>query len=355
METYHSNMARRWVLSLQRMGRIVRRGNENPKVDIYRYVTDSTFDAFLYQTVENKQKFISQIMTSKSPARSCQDCDEAVLTYAEIKALCAGNPLIKKKMDLEVDISRLQLLKSGYIGQLRSLEDDLMTNIPLDMDMTKRRISNLKADISALKNFSSDGEFEITINDKKYTDKSEANEAIRNAGINLKAEYKGFKITANFDFAMNIILKVSGNGNYRIQLGTNNVLKLDNLLESIPRMVNEAEQKLQSLQLKLEETKVAIEKPFPQEKELAEKIEELRKTDKALSASANEKPVTFENPKYKKVSAEEYEAVKALAKAENLPIRAKRAENNEIIIAFREEDTHKIEQAMQMVTTKIRR
>lgn len=337
----------------QRMGRIVRRGNENPEVDIYRYVTDSTFDAFLYQTVENKQKFISQIMTSKSPARSCQDCDEAVLTYAEIKALCAGNPLIKKKMDLEVDISRLQLLKSGYIGQLRTLEDDIRKNIPFDMDMTKRRISNLKADISALKNFSSDGEFEITINDKKYTDKSEANEAIKNAGINLQAEYKGFKITADFDFAMNIILKVSGNGNYRTQLGTNNVLKLDNLLENLPKAVEEAEQKLQSLQVKLEETKVAFEKPFPQERELAEKMEELRKTDKALSANA--KPVAFENPKYRKVSMEEYEAVKALAKAENLPVKAKKTEN-EIIIAFREKDTPKIEQAMKMaVSSKIRR
>ena len=337
----------------QRMGRIVRRGNENPEVDIYRYVTDSTFDAFLYQTVENKQKFISQIMTSKSPARSCQDCDEAVLTYAEIKALCAGNPLIKKKMDLEVDISRLQLLKSGYIGQLRSLEDDIRKNIPFDMDMTKRRISKLKADISALKNFSSDGEFEIIINDKKYTDKSEANEAIKNAGINLQAEYKGFKITADFDFAMNIILKVSGNGNYRTQLGTNNVLKLDNLLENLPKAVEEAEQKLQSLQVKLEETKVAFEKPFPQERELAEKMEELRKTDKALSANA--KPVAFENPKYRKVSMEEYEAVKALAKAENLPVKAKKTEN-EIIIAFREKDTPKIEQAMKMaVSSKIRR
>ncbi len=151
METYHSNMARRWVLSLQREGRIIRQGNENKEVEVYRYMTEATFDAYLYQTIENKQKFISQIMTSKSPVRSCQDMDEVTLSYAEVKALSAGNPLIKEKMALDIEVSKLKMLKSAHENSLYKLQNEVTTHLPMKIQYLKNEIKGITSDIEKAK------------------------------------------------------------------------------------------------------------------------------------------------------------------------------------------------------------
>lgn len=148
METYHSNMARRWVLSLQREGRIIRQGNHNKKVHIFRYVTESTFDSYMWQLIENKQKFISQIMTSKAPVRSCEDVDEAALSYAEVKALATGNPAVKEKMALDVDVAKLKLLKANHMNNQYRLEDDIARNFPQQIAKLTEIIDSYKVDIA---------------------------------------------------------------------------------------------------------------------------------------------------------------------------------------------------------------
>ena len=219
METYHSNMARRWVLSLQREGRIIRQGNHNKKVHIFRYVTESTFDSYMWQLIENKQKFISQIMTSKAPVRSCEDVDEAALSYAEVKALATGNPYIKEKMDLDIQVSKLKLMKANHTSQKYRLEDNIAKHYPQQITILKERISGLQADIQTAKtNLPADKEFfSMRVGNKVYTDKKEAGTALVEMCKEIKSvnapavigEYAGFKMAVSFDsfnhkFVMNI-------------------------------------------------------------------------------------------------------------------------------------------------------
>ena len=288
METYHSNMARRWVLSLQRKGRIVRQGNMNEKVHIYRYVTEGTFDAYLWQTLENKQKFISQIQSSKSPVRSCEDVDETALSFAEVKALCAGDPRIKEKMDLDVDVSRLKLLKADHQNKLFRMEDDLIKHFPEEIAKTENFIKGIQEDMQTAEQhpLPEEGFVGIVVRGDELTDKENAAAALSDAIAEIKTskpvpigEYRGFSISVSFDAWSNTIsLHLGGKMMPKIEFGekpTSIIRKIEHEISRLPARLSNLENQLANLREQIEATKAELTKPFPQEEELQVKSQRL--------------------------------------------------------------------------------
>ena len=281
----------------QQEGRILRQGNLNPKVKIFRYVTEGTFDSYSWQLIENKQKFIGQIMTSKSPVRSCEDVDEAALTYAEVKALATGNPYIKEKMDLDIQVSKLKLMKGNHTSQKYRLEDDILKRYPQQIATLKERISGMEADIQTAKaNLPADKEqFFMKVGDKAYTDKKEAGAALvemckETKTVNVPAtvgEYAGFKMAVSFDsFNHKFVMNLKGQLSHNLEIGSDplgNIARINHALESMSKQLAEAQTKLETVERQLETAKVEVTKPFAQEAELAEKLERLS----ALNALLN--------------------------------------------------------------------
>ncbi len=281
----------------QQEGRILRQGNLNPKVKIFRYVTEGTFDSYSWQLIENKQKFIGQIMTSKSPVRSCEDVDEAALTYAEVKALATGNPYIKEKMDLDIQVSKLKLMKANHTSQKYRLEDNITKHYPQQITILKERISGMQADIQTAKeNLPADKEqFTMKVGDKLYTDKKEAGTALVEMCKEIKSvnapamigEYAGFKMSVSFDsFNHKFVMNVKGQLSHNLEIGSDplgNIARINHALESMPKELAEAKTKLDNVEHQLETAKVEVQKPFAQEEELAEKLDRLS----ALNALLN--------------------------------------------------------------------
>ena len=280
----------------QQEGRILRQGNRNQKVKIFRYVTENTFDSYMWQILENKQKFISQIMTSKSPVRACDDVDDTALTYAEIKALATGNPYIKEKMDLDIQVSKLKLMRANHTSQIYSLESDIARRYPAELTAAKERIAGLKADLAVAKPLlEQDKEkFSITVEDRVYTDRKEAGSAILAACAAMKiaktegqiADLGGFAISSRFDaFAQTFKLTIKRQSSYTIELGSDpagNIQRILNALASIEKTLPQVERRLETLQQQLAEAKEEVQRPFPQEAELNEKSARLAELNALL-------------------------------------------------------------------------
>jgi len=281
----------------QQEGRIIRQGNMFDKVKIFRYITKGTFDAYSWQLLENKQKFISQIMTSKSPVRCADDIDEAALSYAEIKALATGNPYIKEKMDLDVQVSKLRLLKSNYDSQRYRLEDDILVNYPKMITATEERIAGLKADqITAAEKVPKDNDtFVMEVGGKTFDNKKEAGLAIIAACSGMKAihkdgeigHYAGFAMSVHFDAFNNVFeLTLKGKSSYKVEVGTDgigNITRINNALAEIPNHLTKAEERLETLHTQMETAKIELAKPFAQEEELKAKEERLSELNALLN------------------------------------------------------------------------
>ena len=279
----------------QRNGRIIRQGNMNKEVKVFNYVTEGTFDSYLFQTLENKQRFISQIMTSKSPVRSCEDVDEQALSYAEIKALCAGNPLIKEKMDLDVQVAKLKVLKADHQSQKFRLQDKLLTKFPSDIREANAHIAGLKAD-AQLAAAHPQGKEEfcgMTIKGVTYDEKKTAGERLvlacselPNAEEKVIGSYRGFELSLRFDtFRSEYQALLKGQRKYTVPLGTDplgNIIRLDNSLNNFPERINSAENELATLHQQQAAAQIEVEKPFPQEEELAEKSARLAELNAQL-------------------------------------------------------------------------
>ena len=279
----------------QRNGRIIRQGNMNKEVKVFNYVTEGTFDSYLYQTLENKQRFISQIMTSKSPVRSCEDVDEQALSYAEIKALCAGNPLIKEKMDLDVQVAKLKVLKADHQSQKFRLQDKLLTKFPADIQETNAHIAGLKAD-AQLAATHPQGKEEfcgMVIKGVAYDEKKTAGERLvlacselPNAEEKVIGSYRGFELSLRFDtFRSEYQALLKGQRKYTVPLGTDplgNIIRLDNSLNNFPERITAAENELDTLHQQQAAAQIEVEKPFPQEEELAEKSARLAELNAQL-------------------------------------------------------------------------
>ena len=279
----------------QRNGRIIRQGNMNKEVKVFNYVTEGTFDSYLFQTLENKQRFISQIMTSKSPVRSCEDVDEQALSYAEIKALCAGNPLIKEKMDLDVQVAKLKVLKADHQSQKFRLQDKLLTKFPADIQETNAYIAGVKADaqLAAAHPQVQEGFCGMTIKGVTYDEKKTAGERLvlacselPNAEEKVIGSYRGFELSLRFDtFRSEYQAILKGQRRYPVALGTDplgNIIRLDNSLNNFPERINSAENELATLHQQQAAAQIEVEKPFPQEEELAEKSARLAELNAQL-------------------------------------------------------------------------
>ena len=279
----------------QRNGRIIRQGNMNKEVKVFNYVTEGTFDSYLFQTLENKQRFISQIMTSKSPVRSCEDVDEQALSYAEIKALCAGNPLIKEKMDLDVQVAKLKVLKADHQSQKFRLQDKLLTKFPADIQETNAYIAGVKADaqLAAAHPQVQEGFCGMTIKGVTYDEKKTAGERLvlacselPNAEEKVIGSYRGFELSLRFDtFRSEYQAILKGQRRYTVPLGTDplgNIIRLDNSLNNFPERINSAENELATLHQQQAAAQIEVEKPFPQEEELAEKSARLAELNAQL-------------------------------------------------------------------------
>ena len=279
----------------QRNGRIIRQGNMNKEVKVFNYVTEGTFDSYLFQTLENKQRFISQIMTSKSPVRSCEDVDEQALSYAEIKALCAGNPLIKEKMDLDVQVAKLKVLKADHQSQKFRLQDKLLTKFPADIREANAHIAGLKAD-AQLAAAHPQGKEEfcgMTIKGVTYDEKKTAGERLvlacselPNAEEKVIGSYRGFELSLRFDaFRTEYQALLKGQRKYTVPLGNDplgNIIRLDNSLNNFPERITAAENELDTLHQQQAAAQIEVEKPFPQEEELAEKSARLAELNAQL-------------------------------------------------------------------------
>ena len=311
----------------QRAGRIVRQGNENKEVHIFRYVTENTFDAYLFQTLENKQKYISQIMTSKTPVRVAEDVDEATLNYAEIKALATGNPLIKEKMDLDVEVSKLKMLESNFKSNLYKLEDKVVKFYPKEIERLKERINELKNDIESVepyrvidKNTKEDNKFtSLTIDGKKYTDKKMAGEFLLNKIKGVKiygemekdgekiGEYRNFDLSIKYDSFFNkynFILK--GKGEYRGEFGTDeigNITRMDNVLDKLPERLENTISKLKDIEEQFQTAKIEIQKTFPQAELLKDKTLRLAEVNNLLDMGKSE-DISQDNPLLEEVKEE---------------------------------------------------
>ena len=279
----------------QRNGRIIRQGNMNKEVKVFNYVTEGTFDSYLFQTLENKQRFISQIMTSKSPVRSCDDVDEQALSYAEIKALCAGNPLIKEKMDLDVQVAKLKVLKADHQSQKFRLEDKLLTKFPADIQETNAYIAGVKADaeLAAAHPQEKEGFCGITIKGVTYDEKKTAGERLLlacselpNSEEKVIGSYRGFELSLRFDtYHSEYQALLKGQRKYSVALGKDPlgcIIRLDNSLNNFPERIASAENELATLKQQQEAAQIEVEKPFPQEEELAEKSARLAELNAQL-------------------------------------------------------------------------
>ena len=294
----------------QRNGRIIRQGNMNKEVKVFNYVTEGTFDAYLWQTLENKQRFISQIMTSKSPVRSCEDVDEQALSYAEIKALCAGNPLIKEKMDLDVQVAKLKVLKADHQSQKFRLQDKLLTKFPADIRETNAYIAGVKADaqLAAAHPQVQEGFCGMTIKGVTYDEKKTAGERLvlacselPNAEEKVIGSYRGFELSLRFDtFRSEYQAILKGERRYPVALGTDplgNIIRLDNSLNNFPERINSAENELATLHQQQAAAQIEVEKPFPQEEELAKKSARLAELNAQLDVDEkNHEPEQEEEP-----------------------------------------------------------
>ena len=289
----------------QREGRIIRQGNENTEVDIYSYVTEGTFDAYLYQLVERKQKFIAQIMTSKSPVRSAEDVDEQALSYAEIKALASGNPLIKEKMDLDIEVTKLKLLKSSHLSQRYALEDAISKTFPKSLAETQERLAGYGADIATVKEHTApnaDGFSPMTLAGKVYTEKKAAGAELLAMCQNMLTPeptqvglYRGLTLELSFDsFSQEYRLTMIGQLRHVVTLGTDvfgNIQRMDNLLETLPVKEQACREKLSELHTQMETAKAEVLKPFPREEELKTKLARLEELNALLNMDKHEPEV----------------------------------------------------------------
>lgn len=284
----------------QRRGRMVRQGNENKKVQLFRYVTKDTFDAYLFQTLENKQRFISQIMTSKTPARNCDDIDESTLSYAEVKALCIANPHIKEKMELDIEISKLQMIKSEFMNIHYRLEDAVHVKLPQELANEISELKNIEADRKALADYPIEHDSEgheafspMTVNGRTFTDRKEAGAALIKAAIQSAignknnavtiGEYKGFKLDVYTDSAGKVNLYIKGKSSVSIIMSESeggNITKINNALNNIEDRIVRCKDRIEALKRQIENSKTELTKPFPQEQELKDKLE--RQTELAL-------------------------------------------------------------------------
>ena len=289
---------------IQRSGRIIRQGNKNPEVDIYRYVTEGTFDAYLYQLVENKQRFISQIMTSKTPVRFAEDIDETALSYAEIKALAAGNPDIIEKTELDTQVAKLKLLKQNYLSEKYALEDKVIKYYPNEIKRLENRIEDMKEDIEVFNNNNTpDNSFEkMNIKGTDFTERKEAGEKIIEICKSMTnpepleiGEYKGFKIILSFDtMDRKFYASMKNNLSYKTELGSDpsgNITRIDNVLNGIETRLSSIENNLEDTKKNYESAKKEIEKPFPQEEELKTKSKRLDELNIKLNLNNKDKEI----------------------------------------------------------------
>ena len=281
----------------QQEGRILRQGNQNDKVKIFRYVTENTFDSYMWQILENKQKFISQIMTSKSPVRACEDVDDTALSYAEIKALATGNEYIKEKMDLDVQVSKLKLLKANHTSQIYRLESDIAKRYPVQITALKEKIAGMRVDADVVKgiDLQDNDHFAMTVGGKLYTDKKEAGVALLSAASGLKSvksagqigEYHGFALSSEYNFLSNTYtMTIKGKCSYKIEFGKDtlgNIQRIHNALSAIEKKLADTEQNLETVQQQLKTAQEEVQKPFPKEAELGEKMERLAELNAMLN------------------------------------------------------------------------
>ena len=281
----------------QQEGRILRQGNQNDKVKIFRYVTENTFDSYMWQILENKQKFISQIMTSKSPVRACEDVDDTALSYAEIKALATGNEYIKEKMDLDVQVSKLKLLKANHTSQIYRLESDIAKRYPVQITALKEKIAGMRVDADVVKgiDLQDNDHFAMTVGGKLYTDKKEAGVALLSAASGLKSvksagqigEYHGFALSSEYNFLSNTYtMTIKGKCSYKIEFGKDtlgNIQRIHNALSAIGKKLADTEQNLETVQQQLKTAQEEVQKPFPKEVELSEKMERLAELNAMLN------------------------------------------------------------------------
>ena len=281
----------------QQEGRILRQGNQNDKVKIFRYVTENTFDSYMWQILENKQKFISQIMTSKSPVRACEDVDDTALSYSEIKALATGNEYIKEKMDLDVQVSKLKLLKANHTSQIYRLESDIAKRYPVQITALKEKIAGMRVDADVVKgiDLQDNDHFAMTVGGKLYTDKKEAGVALISAASGLKSvksagqigEYHGFALSSEYNFLSNTYtMTIKGKCSYKIEFGKDtlgNIQRIHNALSAIGKKLADTEQNLETVQQQLKTAQEEVQKPFPKEAELSEKMERLAELNAMLN------------------------------------------------------------------------
>ena len=304
----------------QREGRILRQGNENSKVDIFRYVTENTFDSYMWQTIESKQKFISQIMTSKSPVRSCEDVDETALSYAEIKALATGNPYIREKMDLEIEVSRLKLVKANYLSQKYMLEDSLLKHYPKEIRLTQERIKGYKMDIALYERHKSEDFPGMLLYGTHYAEKKEAGTAILEACKAMTSpepkevgSYRGFTLLLSYDIVAKVFrMTLRGELSHTVELGSDiygNIQRIENMLESLPSRLSACEKALATLKEQMDNAKAEVEKPFEQEQELSEKAARLAELDALLNMDKRENAALDAVPEHTEI-----ETVKAFCK-----------------------------------------
>ncbi len=283
METYHSNMARRWVLSLQREGRGIRQGNENEEIAVYRYVTKSTFDAYNWSLVENKQRFISQVTTSKAVSRTCEDIDEATLSYAEIKAVATGNPLIKEKMEIDNDVQRLKLLKSSYDNQRYALQDNFMIRYPKLIKAASEKLACVREDIKVRdRELIENPDFAITVGKFTYTERADGGAVMLEAVSKCKTgettalgSFHGFDLLVEKNFMGTNYLILRGRTEYKVELSTSpvgNMVKLENCFNGIHENEEYLLKKIEQYENDLVASKEEYEKPFAHEEELKEKL-----------------------------------------------------------------------------------
>ena len=294
----------------QREGRIIRQGNENPEVEIYTYVTENTFDSYLYQMVEGKQKFIGQVMTSKAPARSAEDIDETALSYAEVKALCTGNPYIKEKMDLDIAVQRLKMLKASHLSQRYALEDKIAKAFPDQIAALEQKISGYKSDIElreAQTMPNEDGFSSMEVEGTAYIEKKAAGSALLAAAHNMTSPdaipigmYRGFAMVLSFDtFAKEYRLNLKGQLSHPISLGTDlfgNIQRIDNMLAGLESDLRQCEAQLDNARVQLSNAKAAVDKPFPQEDELKTKLARLDELNILLNLDKRENEIVDGEP-----------------------------------------------------------
>ena len=304
----------------QREGRILRQGNENKRVDIFRYVTENTFDSYMWQTIESKQKFISQIMTSKSPVRSCEDVDETALSYAEIKALATGNPYIREKMGLEIEVSRLKLVKANYLSQKYMLEDSLLKHYPREIRLTQERIKGYEMDIALHGRHKSEDFPGMLLYGTHYEEKKEAGTAILEACKAMTSpepkevgSYRGFTLFLSYDIVAKVFrMTLRGELSHTVELGSDihgNIQRMENVLESLPSRLSACEKALATLKEQMDNAKAEVEKPFEQEQELSEKAARLAELDALLNIDKRENDVLDAEPEHTEI-----ETVKASCK-----------------------------------------